>query len=152
MLLSVRELITWTGLGPFEASLHCFALCLVSILSTLRLTDNLHASWHAIFVPLYVALSLTIHFNVVLFIRMVWYVKKESWRRKEKRLTAAIIFFNAFGLLSLFLLEYSIAEYLERSSDPASNYNSGLIITVTIFLGYFVARMLVVHRSLIRYS
>lgn len=151
MILSIRELITWTGLGPFEASLHCFALCLVSILSTLRLTDNLHTSWHVVFVPLYVALALTVHFNVVLFIRMIWYIKKESWRRREKRLTAVIVVFNAVGLVLLFLLEYIIAEYLERSSDSTSKHDSGLITMVTLFLGYFFARMFVVHRSLIRY-
>ena len=152
MILSIRELVTWTGLGPFEASLHCFALCLVSILSTLRLTDNLHTSWHAVFVPLYAALALTVHFNVVLFIRMVWYIKKESWRRREKKLTALIVVFNVVGLVLLFLLEYVIAEYLEQGSDSASNHDRGLITMVSLFFGYFVARLFVVHRSLIRYS
>ena len=148
MLLSLRELITWTGLGPFEASLHCFALCLVSILSTLRLTDTLNTSWHVVFTPLYLALALTVHFNIVLFIRMVWYVKEESWRKNEKRLLATIIIFNAIGIVLLSSMEYSIAEYLERGNDPTSTISSGLIVTVTLFLGYMLARMYLVHRTL----
>ena len=148
MLLSLRELITWTGLGPFEASLHCFALCLVSILSTLRLTETLNTSWHVIFIPLYLALALTIHFNIVLFIRMVWYVKEESWRKNEKRLVATVIIFNAIGIIVLSSMEYSIAKYLERGNDPNSDISSGLIVTVSVFLGYMLARMYLVHRTL----
>lgn len=151
MLLSVPELITWTGLGPFEVSLHCFALSVVSILSTLRLTDILSASWHVVFVPLYVAVALTVHFNVVLFIRMSWYVKRKSWRKKEKRLTVTMIIFNTIGIVLLLLLEYSTAEYLERRlTDSNSDYNSGLITMVTLFLAYFLARLFLVHRSLAR--
>ena len=149
MLLSLRELMTWTGLGPFEASLHCFALCLVSILSTLRQTSTLHASWHVIFIPMYLALALTIHFNVVLFIRMVWYIKEESWRRNEKRLTATIIVFNTVGITLLSGLEFTIAEYLEKGNDSSSDVSSGLIVAVTMFLGYMLARMYVVHRTLV---
>ena len=149
MLLSLRELITWTGLGPFEASLHCFALCLVSILSTLRLTDTLNTSWHVIFIPLYLALALTVHFNIVLFIRMVWYIKEESWRKNEKRLVATIIIFNAIGIILLSSMEYSVAEYLERGNNLNSDISSGVIVAVSVFLGYMLARMYLVHRTLV---
>ena len=151
MLLSHRELITWTGLGGFEASLHCFALCILSILSTLRLTNTLDISWHTIFIPLYTALVLTVHYNIVLFIRLVWYVKKKAWRKKEKRLTIFLIIFNAVGIVLLFFLEYSIAEYLERAqSHSNTDYGSTLATTLTLFLGYLLARMVLVHRSLSR--
>ena len=144
MLLSHRELISWTGLGPFEASLHCFALCLISILSTLRLTNTLNVSWHVIFIPLYVTMALTVHYNVVLSIRLVWYIKKKVWRKREKRLTVALIIFNAVGMVLLFFLEYSLAEYLERGSD----YSTGLATTLALVLGYLFGRMFLVHRSL----
>ena len=154
MLLSQRELITWTGLSLFEASLHCFALCFLSILSTLRLTNTLAISWHTTFIPLYVAVGLTVHYNVVLFIRLVWYVKKKSWKKKDKRLTVALIVFNSVGIVLLFFLEYSMAEFLERSrlaslsSSPDEGYGSTLATTLTLFLGYLFARVFLVHRSL----
>jgi Trk-type K+ transport system membrane component len=151
MLLSQRELITWTGLGLFEASLHCFALCFLSILSTLRLTNTLAISWHTTFVPLYVAVGLTVHYNVILFIRLVWYVKKKSWKKKDKRLTFFLIVLNSVGIVLLFFLEYSMAEYLERSgldSSPDERYGSALATTLTLFLGYLLARVFLVHRSL----
>lgn len=151
MLLSQRELITWTGLGLFEASLHCFALCLLSILSTLRLTNALDISWHTVFVPLYVAVGLTVHYNVVLFIRLVWYVMKKTWEKKDKRLTVSLIIFNFVGIVLLFFLEYSMAEYLERNmSDSNEDYGSALATTLTLFLGYLFARIFLVHRSLHR--
>lgn len=151
MLLSQRELITWTGLGLFEASLHCFALCLLSILSTLRLTNTLAVSWHAVFIPLYVAVGLTVHYNVVLFIRLVWYVRKKSWKKKDKRLTVSLIISNTVGIVLLFSLEYSLAEYLERSvSNSDEDYGSTLATTLTLFLGYLFARIFLVHRSLHR--
>lgn len=152
MLLSQRELITWTGLSLFEASLHCFALCFLSILSTLRLTNTLAISWHTTFIPLYVAVGLTVHYNVILFIRLVWYVKKKSWKKKDKRLTVALIVFNSVGIVLLFFLEYSMAEYLERSGLDSSSsdkgYGSALTTTLTLFLGYLFARVFLVHRSL----
>ena len=150
MLLSHRELITWTGLSPFEASLHCFALSFLSILSTLRLTNTVDVSWHTIFIPLYVAVGLTVHYNVILFIRLVWYVRKRTWRKREKRLTVFLIISNAVGIVLLFFLEYSMAEYLERrqSNSDTTDYGNILATTVTLFLGYLFARMFVVHRSL----
>lgn len=151
MLLSQRELITWTGLGLFEASLHCFALCLLSILSTLRLTNTLDISWHSVFIPLYAAVGLTVHYNVILFIRLVWYIKKKSWKKKDKRLTTSMIIFNAVGIVLLFFLEYSLAEYLERSLlNSDDDYGSTLATALTLFLGYLFARIFLVHRSLQR--
>ena len=151
MLLSQRELITWTGLGLFEASLHCFALCLLSILSTLRLTNTLDISWHAVFIPLYIAVALTVHYNIVLFIRLVWYIMKKSREKKDKRLTVSLIIFNLVGVVLLFFLEYSMAEYLERNvSDSDEDYGSTLATTLTLFLGYLFARIFLVHRSLYR--
>ena len=151
MLLSQRELITWTGLGLFEASLHCFALCLLSILSTLRLTNAIDVSWHTVFIPLYTAVGLTVHYNVVLFIRLVWYVMKKTWEKKDKRLTLSLTIFNSVGIVLLFFLEYSMAEYLERSvADSDEDYGGTLATTLTLFLGYLFARIFLVHRSLHR--
>ena len=152
MLLSQRELITWTGLGLFEASLHFFALCFLSILSTLRLTNTLDISWHTAFVPLYIAVALTVHYNLVLFIRLVWYVRKKTWTKKDKRLTSSLIIFNCVGIALLFFLEYSMAEYLERRAldSPGGDYGRTLATALTLFLGYLFARVFLVHRSLHR--
>ena len=80
---------------------------------------------------------------------MVWYIKEESWRRNEKRLTATIIVFNTVGITLLSGLEFTIAEYLEKGNDSSSDVSSGLIVAVTMFLGYMLARMYVVHRTLV---
>ena len=73
MLLSLREMIVWLGLGPFEAFLHSLGLLIFSLLLTLRVEGVISAgtSWHVVFSPLYVAIAVDTYFNMLMYTRMV---------------------------------------------------------------------------------
>ena len=145
MLLSLRELIVWTGLGTFEVSLHCFALCIFTVLTTLRVEGLLDTSWHVVFIPLYVALATMIYYDVILYLRMANFMWKQPQQRARRyvcyMITASVV---AAGLMMF--AEYSVANFLDNSSRPSSS----LIISLTLLLGYLLFRMLFVFRALRR--
>ena len=142
MLLSVRELITWTGLGPFELSVHCFALSLFSILTILKLDDVITSTWHSVFIPLYVATTINLYYDVILFIRLTNLVLN-SHSRKLKRFAILFVLSNLFVLGLLLFMEHSTAEYL----DIGTEYRVALVLSVSLFMGYFLIRIFFVYRS-----
>lgn len=143
MLLSIRELITWTGVGPFEVAVHCLSLSLFSILAVLRIEDVITSTWHSVFIPLYVATAINFYYDVILFIRMTD-LALNSHSRKMKRFVVFLVLANLLGLSLLIFMEQSIAEYL----DIGGGYHAVLVTAVTLFLGYFFVRLFFVYRSL----
>lgn len=145
MLLSLRELIVWTGLSTFEVSLHCFALCIFTILTTLRVEGLLDASWHVIFIPLYVALATMIYYDIILYLRMATFM----WKNPEHHGRRYICYMIAASTVvagMLVFAEYSVADFLDNSNRPSSS----LILSLTLLLGYFFFRMLLTFRALRR--
>ena len=145
MLLSLQELIVWTGLGPFEVALHSLGLLLFTLLSTLRAEEIISASWHAVFSPLYVALALHLYHLSIVFVRMaVWGF--QTTRSAKKTLAAALIFLlstNLIGVTVLLFVEYATAAFLNDGGSP-----DVLISSLALLLVYLVARLCFVYRTL----
>ena len=141
MLLSLQELIVWTGLGPFEAALHSFALLIFTFLTTLQLEGVVDTSWHVIFSPLYVALGIHSYYTTVLSVRMlIWGVSHTS-----KRALFYIIVSSILGIGLLIYLEFSIADFLNGGTNKSS-----LVTSVVLLIFYLLARIVLVFRALIR--
>ncbi len=138
MLLSLRELVVWTGLGPFEASVHAFSLAILSLLLTLRVEDVFNPSWHVIFIPLYAALGITTYYDIILYIRMFSFGWKES-----KRFLLYILLMNLLGVGVLLATEVVVAEYLDGRAAPAT-----LVVFIALIFGYLLARMPLAFRAL----
>lgn len=140
MILSMRELVVWTGLGPFEVSVHSFALCVFALLTTLRVEGILSASWHVIFIPMYVALAIVLYYDVVLYIRMSTY----TWNLHPKKFLMYVIGMNALGLGLLLFVEVAVANFLD-GNPPSSG--ALMVLALTLLLGYLFVRMFLVFRT-----
>ena len=145
MLLSLQELIVWTGMGPFEVALHSFALLFFTLLSTLQVEGVISTSWHAVFSPLYVALGLHVYHLSVVSVRMVvWGF--QSTRSAKKTLAAVLAFLlttNLAGVGVLLFVEFATAAFLNGGENPDI-----LITSLVLLLGYLVARLCFVYRTL----
>ena len=142
MILSLRELIVWTGLGRFEASLHSFALAVFMILTMLRVEGVFSSSWHVVFIPLYVALGLTVYYDLILYIRMVAFV----WKSDIKKSFLLLMLLTTLAGIGLLLFaEYSIADFLDRRED-----SSTMVLALTFLLAYLFGRMVFVYRTVKR--
>lgn len=140
MILSMRELVVWTGLGPFEVSVHSFALCVFALLTTLRVEGILSTSWHVIFIPMYVALAIVLYYDVVLYIRMSTY----TWNLHPKKFLMYVIGMNALGLGLLLFAEVAVANFLD-GNPPSSG--ALMVLALTLLLGYLFVRMFLVFRT-----
>lgn len=136
----MRELVVWTGLGPFEASVHSFALCVFTLLTTLREEGILSASWHVIFIPMYIALAIVLYYDVVLYIRMSTY----TWNLHPKKFLMYVIGMNALGLGLLLFAEVAVANFLD-GNPPSSG--ALMVLALTLLLGYLFVRMFLVFRT-----
>ena len=140
MLLSLQELIVWTGLGPFEVALHSFGLLIFTILTTLQLEGVVSTSWHAIFSPLYVALGLHVYHLTVVSMRMViWGFKNTS-----KKALIVIISLSFVGVGLLVYLEHTVASYLDGSTNQLN-----LLTSFVALIFYLLVRIIFVYRALI---
>ena len=140
MLLSLQELIVWTGLGPFEVALHSFGLLIFTCLTTLQLEGVVSTSWHAIFSPLYVALGLHVYHLTVVSMRMViWGFKNTS-----RKALMVIIPLSFVGVSLLVYLEYTVASYLDGSTNQLN-----LLTSFVALIFYLLVRIIFVYRALI---
>ena len=141
MLLSLEELIVWTGLGPFEVALHSLGLLVFVCLATLQLEGVFSASWHAVFSPLYVALGLHLYYLTIVSVRMaVWGFQPPRPAKKALICLAGISF---VGVGVLLYAEYSFAAYLNGAETP-----DNLISSLSIVLVYLITRLCFVYRTL----
>lgn len=137
MLLSLRELVVLTGLGPFEASIHAFSLAVLTLLTTLKVEEVFNPSWHVIFIPLYIALGVTVYYDTILYIRMFSFGWKES-----KRFLLYMLLMNALGIVLVLLAEYYVAEYLDGRAE-----SSALIVTLSLLFMYLFVRLPLAFRA-----
>lgn len=138
MLLSLQELVVWTGFGPFEVALHSFGFLIFTCLTTLQLERVVDTSWHAIFSPLYVALCLHLYYLAIVSLRMaIW-----GYSRTSKRALMIIIPTSFIGVGLLFYVEYSTASYLDGTTEQAN-----LLASFVTLLVYLFMRLFFVYRS-----
>lgn len=139
MLLSMREMVVWLGVGPFEAFLHSMGLLFFVLLLTLRVEQVVTGTWHVVFIPLYTALTLDAYYNAIQFTRIINFVV----RMKEN------IFFSIFHFVMLLIriallvyAEIETANVLDGSSEPEY-----LIVPCVLIFCFLVFRLIPVIRS-----
>ena len=142
MLLSVQELMLWTGLGPFEVALHSFGFIVFTCLVTLQLEGVISTSWHSVFSPLYVAVGLQLYYLSVMSVRMaVWGFQPPL---PTKRTLLAFIIASGFaGVAVLFYAEYATAAYLNGTGAKDNLITSFVCLFVYLFI-----RLIFIFRSL----
>ena len=77
-MLSLREMVVWLGIGPFEAFIHSVGLSVFLLLLTMKVENVLQSSWHVIFIPLYVSLSMDMYYNAVQSTRIIGFIVKNK--------------------------------------------------------------------------
>ena len=141
MLLSLQELLVWTGLGPFEVALHSLGLLVFTCLVTLQVEGAISASWHAIFSPLYVALGLHMYYLTVVSARMALWGYQPPRSPKKALIILAVSSFVGAG--AILYVEYSVADFLSGNED-----SDNLISSLAVLLVYLLLRLCFVYRSL----
>lgn len=141
MLLSVEELIVWTGLGPFEIAIHSLGLAVFTCLVALQLEGIILTSWHVIFSPLYVTLGLHLYYLTILSTRMIIWTFQPP--RLPKKVATTVIVTSLIGLIAtIFYVEYATASYLNGTENQevlASSYGT--------LVAYLFTRLIFLYRS-----
>ena len=142
MLLSLREMIVWLGLGPFEAFLHSLGLFVFSLLLTLRVEEviSVDTSWHVVFSPLYVAIALDTYFNMLMYTRMAANAYDYS------RDAIFVVCYLALVLLRIGLTLYSEIE-IARVLDGNAGLDA-LVPPIVLDVGYLSLRVSPLFRTL----
>ena len=132
----------WIGIGPFEAFLHSLGLLIFTLLLTLRVESVIESSWHVIFIPLYLALSLDTYYNIILFTRMIAYSFDTHYNRVFDGIYLVLL---VIRIAVLTYLEIQIANVLDGSADIST-----LIAPLILVFVYLSGRLLPVTRSVTR--
>ena len=142
MLLSLREMIVWLGLGPFEAFLHSLGLLVFSLLLTLRVEGVISdgTSWHVVFSPLYVAIAVDTYFNMLMYTRMAANAYDYS------RDVVFVVLYLALVLLRIALTLYTEVE-IARVLDGTAEVDA-LVAPVVMDVTYLSLRITPLFRTL----
>lgn len=139
MLLSMREMVVWLGVGPFEAFLHSVGLLFFVLLLTLRVEQVLMGTWHIVFIPLYTALALDAYYNAIQYTRIINFVVREKQN----------IFFSIFHFVML-LIRITLLVYAEIETAnvlDGSSEEEYLILPYLLIFCFLVFRLVPVTRS-----
>lgn len=142
MLLSLREMIVWLGLGPFEAFLHSLGLLVFSVLLTLRVEGVLSAStsWQLVFSPLYVAIAVDTYFNMVMYTRLA----ANAYDYGRDRIFVVVYLVLVLLRIALTLYtEVEIAQVLDGKEEV-----DGLVTPVVLDVVYLSLRISPLVRTL----
>lgn len=69
MIFTLRELVRWLGLTMIEILLNLVAITVFSVMTTLKLEEEIAMSWWTTFIPLFICDGLNAYFCVIVFIR-----------------------------------------------------------------------------------
>lgn len=135
MLLSLREMVVWLGIGPFEAFIHSLGGLVFVLLLTLKVEGALDSSWYLVFSPLYVALAMDAYFHVIQCTRFLGFIVNNKTNIKFF-IFHVILLVLRIGLI--LYLEIILANFLE---DGSSNVIS-LVPPLLLSFFYLVFRLL----------
>ena len=71
MLLTLKEIISWTQMSAFELFLHLVSVVVFTVLLALRVEGDLELSWSTVFAPLFICDGLSTYLCLIRFIRML---------------------------------------------------------------------------------
>jgi hypothetical protein len=138
MLLSLREMVVWLGLGPFEAFIHSTGAVFFILLLTLQVENALNTSWHVIFIPLYVAMIIDCYYSVIQFTRIVLYAIDN---RENIRFAIFYFFLLIIRLGTMLYAEIEIANFLNGSTTITS-----IVPPFALFFFYLLFRLIPIFR------
>jgi len=140
MLMSMKEVVAWTGTGPFEISFHAMSWLWFTVLLLLKVEDVWDISYYHVFIPLFAAVGIHIFFLAILVTKFVL-----LRHNRTHAVTYITLLLLILPLLSMLLLaEIQISHYLEKDDDDSLE---GFTIAASIFISLLFLSMFVMFRT-----
>ena len=140
MLISMKEVVAWTGTGPFEISFHAMSWLWFTILLMLKVEDVWDISYYHVFIPLFAAVGIHLFFLTILITKFV------LSGHKTHAVTYITLLLLVLPLLSMLLLaEVQISQYLENGDDDDNL--EGFTIATSIFISLLFLSIFVMFRT-----
>ena len=138
MLLSMKEVVAWTGAGPFEISVHVMSWLWFAIFLLLKVEDVWNISYYHVFIPPFVAIGIHFFFLIIL-------VTKFIIQEPKKYIIYITLLLLILPILSMLLFaEIELSRYLESGSD---NDLDGFIVAMSIFFSILFFSIFVMFRT-----
>ena len=138
MLLSMKEVVAWSGAGPFEISVHVMSWLWFTIFLLLKVEDVWNISYHHVFIPPFVAIGVHFFFLIIL-------VTKFIIQEPKKYVIYITLLLLILPVLSMLLFaEIELSRYLESGSD---NDLDGFIVAMSIFFSILFFSIFVMFRT-----
>lgn len=138
MLLSMKEVVAWTGAGPFEISIHAMSWLWFTIFLLLKLEDVWNISYYHVFIPPFTAVGVHIFFLIIL-------VTKFIIREPQKYVVYITLLLLILPLLSMLLFaEIELSRYLE---DGNENDLDGFVVAMSILMAILFFSTFVMFRT-----
>ena len=137
--MSMKEVVAWTGTGPFEISFHAMSWLWFTILLMLKVEDVWDISYYHVFIPLFAAVGMHLFFLTILLTKFVLV------GHKAHAVTYVTLLLLVLPLLSTLLLaEIQISHYLEEGNDDNLE---GFTIAASIFISLLFLSIFVMFRT-----
>lgn len=134
----MKEAVAWTGIGPFEISVHAMSWLWFTVFLLLKLEGVWDISYHHVFIPPFVAIGVHFFFLIIL-------VTKFIIRDPKKYVIYITLLLLILPVLSMLLFaEIEISRYLESGDD---NDLDGFIVATSIFLSILFFSIFVMFRT-----
>lgn len=139
MLMSMKEVVAWTGTGPFEIAFHAMSWLCFTILLLVKVEDVWDISYYHVFIPLFAAVGVHVFFLAILITKFV------LLGHKTHAVTYVTLLLLVLPLLSMLLLaEIQISHYLEKGNDDNLE---GFTIAASIFISLLFLSTFVMFRT-----
>ena len=139
----MKEVVAWTGAGPFEISVHVMSWLWFTIFLLLKIEDVWNITYYHVFIPPFVAIGVHVFFLIIL-------VTKFIIREPKKYVIYITLLLLILPILSMLLFaEIELSHYLESGSD---NDLDGFIVAISIFFAILFFSVFVMFRTTISYD
>ena len=136
----MKEVVAWTGTGPFEISVHVMSWLWFTIFLLLKIEDVWDITYYHVFIPPFVAIGVHFFFLIIL-------VTKFIIREPKKYVIYITLLLLILPILSMLLFaEIELSHYLESGSD---NDLDGFIVAMSIFFAILFFSIFVMFRTTI---
>ena len=136
----MKEVVAWTGAGPFEISVHVMSWLWFTIFLLLKIEDVWNITYYHVFIPPFVAIGVHFFFLIIL-------VTKFIIREPKKYVIYITLLLLILPILSMLLFaEIELSHYLESGSD---NDLDGFIVAMSIFFAILFFSIFVMFRTTI---
>jgi len=134
----MKEVVAWTGAGPFEISVHAMSWLWFTIFLLLKLEDVWDISYYHVFIPPFAAIGVHFFFLIILITKFII-------QEPKKYVIYITLLLLILPLLSMLLFaEVQISRYLESENE---NDLDGFIVATSILISILFFSTFVMFRS-----